>query len=151
MNVVMTSLLVIAAAKYNLSVSEVVGILWAWWLLLLPINTWRDFLAGMSYYRLERMGRGDWLADPDPAERCNEPDADRVVKYCLWLPGAAKNFITAKIATVFYYHTWLKWSDVGLTKLTNRMAEEGTPKQKAKAMSLRRRWLDRYDPRGKHT
>lgn len=151
MNIVMLTALLWAQTYFNLPLEWTLLAAWTWWLVFLVPNTWRDFLAAMSIYRLRRMERGDWLADPEPDQRCNEPDANRLVTWALWAPGAAKNFMTAKLATVFYYRTWPRWQDVGLTKLTNRMAAEGSEKQKAKAASVRRRWLDRYDPRGHHT
>jgi hypothetical protein len=151
MNILLLTALLSAQGYFHLPLHWTILAAWVWWSVFLVPNTWRDFLAGMTYYRLKRLGRGDWVAEPDPEQRCNEPDADRVVSIVLWLPGAAKNFVVAKLASAFYYFTWPRLQDVGLTKLTNRMADTGTPRQKAKAASVRRRWLDRYDPRGHHT
>jgi hypothetical protein len=121
---------------------------WCWWLLWLPCNTWRDYLAAMNFRRLSK--GGTVMLPEDPEEHRNEPDGEWVVKWVLWLPGAMKNMFLAQLACIFYFWAIPKpWIDVGLTKLINRMDDSGG-RRGEKARAVRKRWLSRYAPEGFH-
>lgn len=120
-----------------------------WWFLTLPFNTWRDFNAAMN---LDRVKKGCTVELPPEDERELEPDHVRVVGIVLWLPGAFKNW--------FFNHTWGtlyflklgKPKDRGFTDRINRLSnDESDPKLAAKARAVAKRWLHRFDRRGRHT
>lgn len=148
MNIVLTTALLLAADRLGLSLNEVLAVMWCWWLVFLPCNTWKDYLAAMSFDRLKH--GGTVVLPEDEEEHANEPDADFVVRWVLWLPAALKNLALAQVACIFYFRTLPKWGDVGLTKLINRLVSEGGERGR-KALAVRTRWLSRYDRRGIHT
>jgi hypothetical protein len=118
-------------------------------ILLLP-HTWEDFLAAMNYVRVR--GGGRVIVLPDPEQRGNEPDADVVARYVIWPAAAFRNFMTMNVVALVYFRTWPRWGrESGLTQLLNRLVAEDTGWRRARALALRARWLNRYDPRGVHT
>lgn len=134
----------------------------AWWtplaamavarLVLLPVTTWLYFLAGMNVARVE--GGGRVTVSTDREERRNEPDAANVVKWFLWPEGALANWCLMNLVAIFYFGTRPRWkTEAGLTMLLNRLVREEPLDSWRfdRARSVQRRWLDRYDPRGKHT
>ena len=149
MNIVLLTATFFAFRYFGWPMECLLALIWCWWLLWLMPNTWRDFLAGMNYDRLKHGGTVNLPTDPE--ERFNEPDADWVVKWVLWLPGAAKNFLLAQIVCVLYFGRVPKpWIDVGVTKMLNRMEAQGGGIAD-RAQRVRKRWLSRYDRRGIHT
>lgn len=121
---------------------------WAFWLVMLPVFTWRDYLAGMNFWRVKR---GNWIAPPAPDEFGNEPDAERALKWLLWLPGNLHNFCTNAIWATVYFRDPPRLGEWGLTMRLNRYVNGPASWRKDRALAIRKRWLNRYDPRGVHT
>lgn len=118
----------------------------------LPVTTWLYYLAGMNVARVEAGGRVRVSLDPE--ERRNEPDAANVVKWFLLPEGVFANWCLMNIVAIFVFRTVPRWkTEVGLTTLLNRIVREeaeGSRRYRI-ARSIQFRFLDRYDPRGKHT
>ena len=96
-------------------------------------------------------------------------DGEWVVKWLLAPPGLLKNFYLAQWVALLYFRVlpsplrvkylgvvggkrkFKFYGDVGLTKLLDRMVDERTDWRHDRALAIRARWLNLYDPRGKHT
>jgi hypothetical protein len=162
MILLLATLLLVLVADGVLPMWGALAALWALALVLLLPHTWRDYIAGTNFRRVEK---GCKVTLPPEDERQNEPDAERVVTFILWPFAAVKNFIVAMLAAVFYFRVvprplrfsrdgWrlrVRAGDVGLTMLLNRMVDEQTGWRRYKALALRKRWLNRYDHRAVHT
>lgn len=149
MNVVLMTVLLLACYHWRLPLWVPLAALWGWWLLWLPVNTWRDFLAAMTYQRLKHGGS---VVLPPEDERCNEPDGVFIVERLMGPAGMLKNFVLAQLVAVFIFRTAPEWpNDVGLTKLLTRLAKEDEGWRGDLAARLLKRWLHRYDRRGRHT
>lgn len=108
----------------------------AFWLLTLPLWTLLFYWAVMHV----KKGQVEGWASPEAVW----------VGEKVFLPiGAVNNLALAQTWGRGYYRTWA--SGVGLTALTNRMADHGTPEQAAKAAYIRDTYLNWFDPKGEHT
>jgi hypothetical protein len=141
----------IAAVWYlHLPVWVLLPVIVAKAVIMLAPHTWEDFLAAMNVARVQ--GGGRVMVNPDPDQRGNEPDAAWIVRYLLLPPALVRNWLLMNVAAVFYFRTWPRWGkESGLTNLLNRLIAEDTGWRRAKALAVRQRWLNRYDPRGVHT
>lgn len=120
-------------------------------LLFLPVTTWLYYLAAMNIGRVEG---GGGVVKPALDERRNEPDAARVVKWLLYPVGAITNWLLMNLVALLYFGVRPRWrTEAGLTSLLNRLVREEPlfSWRFDRARSVQRRWLDRYDPRGKHS
>lgn len=163
----LTATLLLIGMHYGLPLWGALTIQVVVWHVMLAPHTWRDFLAGMNLYRVRR---GGTVVLPRNASECRvTPDGEWVVTWLLAAPGTLKNFYLAQWVAVIYFRVlprpirWNLWfdgwklrhtfaqGDVGLTKLLDRIVGTRSDWRRQRALAIRARWLNAYDPRGEHT
>lgn len=114
----------------------VLGLLLVFWLATLPLWTLAFYWALMHVDKGEHEG---WAS----------PQAINIARRYLLPVGALNNLICAWTWGIAHYRTFP--GAVGVTKLTNRMVEQGSERQAEKARRIRQLFLNFYDHRGEHT
>lgn len=115
--------------------AAVIGVLVVLWLAALPLWTLLFYWALMHVDKAEHEG---WAS----------PQALHIARRYLLPVGALNNLVCAWTWGVIHYRTFP--GAVGVTKLTNRMVDQGNERQAEKALRIRRLYLNKYDHRGEH-
>lgn len=120
------------------------GLLLVFWLATLPLWTLVFYWALMHVEKLEELDK----ESPLPSPRAS-PQAIRMARRYLLPVGAFNNLVLAWTWGLAHFLTFP--GAAGLTKLINRMVEQGDERQVVKALRIRRLYLNHYDHRGEHT